>query len=98
MDQVLVHLFLAGNPQTTRETILPELQKLNLSPASLETITQNLQNPPFLDHLLSQLNQDFAVALLAQCEKVAKLDGVVTPEESAIIKMIANYFNLPINL
>ncbi|MDJ0579394.1 hypothetical protein [Crocosphaera sp.] len=98
MDQVLVHLFLAGNPQITQEKMLPELQTLNLSPASLESITQNLHNPPSLEHLLSQLNQDFAVALLAQCEKVAKLDGVITLEELAIIKIIANHFNLPINL
>ncbi|MEA5509940.1 hypothetical protein VB715_09200 [Crocosphaera sp. UHCC 0190] len=98
IDQVLVHLFLAGNPHKTREMILPELQTLNLSPASLETIAKNSNNPPSLDKLLSQLNQDFAIALLAQCEKVAKLDGVITLEELAIMKTIANHFNLQLTL
>ncbi len=98
MDQILVHLILAGNSSQTRETILPELQTLNLSPASLETISQNLDNPPSLDDLLLQLNQDFAIALMAQCEQVAKLDGVIMLEELAMLKKIANYFNLPVTL
>ncbi len=94
MDQILVHIIVAGNTGKTWKSILPELQSFNLSPASLETITQNAKFPPSLESLLAQLNQDFAITLLAQCEKVAQLDGVITPEEARIIETIANQFNL----
>ncbi|MBE9225147.1 EcsC family protein [Phormidium sp. LEGE 05292] len=94
MDQILIHVYLAGNPEKTWEEMLPELKTLNLSPASLEAIAANSNSPPSLESLLAQINSDFAVPLLAQCEKIAQLDGVITPEESQVIETINKKFNI----
>jgi len=59
----------------------PELQALNLSPTSLKAIANNIKSPQPLDTLLNQLNRDFAVPL-AQCYRIAKLDGKTTPVEA----------------
>ncbi|MEA5603793.1 hypothetical protein [Nostoc sp. UHCC 0252] len=88
MDQILVHVVLAGNPEKTRQQILLELQALNLSPASLEAISLNIESPVPLENLLNQINRDFAVPLLAQCHKIAQMDGVITPEETQVIDII----------
>ncbi|MBE9236432.1 hypothetical protein IQ227_10425 [Anabaena aphanizomenioides LEGE 00250] len=93
MDQILVHIVLAGNPDKSWENILPELKAANLSPASLDEIAAHIKSPPPLEQLLEQLNSDFAVALLAQCEKIANLDEVITPEEAQVIAAIRKRFN-----
>ena len=97
MDRILVHVVLAGNPGKTWEQILPQLQTLNLSPASLEVISANIKSPPSLDTLLSQINRDFAIPLLAQCEKIAQLDGITTSEEAKVIETITKKFGININ-
>ncbi|MBW4555529.1 MAG: hypothetical protein KME59_06265 [Trichormus sp. ATA11-4-KO1] len=74
MDQILVHMILASQPEKTWEEILPELQAANLSEESLAAIAQNIKSPQPLDELLKQLNPDFAVPLLARCEKIAQLN------------------------
>lgn len=94
MDQILVHLLLAGSPGKNLAQMLPELQSLHLSPAALEAITANPKALPPLEKLLEQLNRDFAVSLVAQCHKIAQADGVVTPQESRIIKMITQKLNI----
>ncbi len=96
MDQILVHLVLAGNPDKSWEDILPELKAANLSPASLDEIAAHIKSPPSLAQLLEQVNSDFTVALLAQCEKIANLDGVITPEEAQVIAAIRKKFNYPV--
>lgn len=88
MDQILVHLVIAGKPGKKLAQILPELQSLNLSPASLEAITANPRSLPSMENLLEQLNTDFAISLVAQCRKIAQADGVITPQEDRIIKTI----------
>ncbi|MCT7960845.1 EcsC family protein [Laspinema sp. D1] len=93
MDRIFVHLILAGNPDKTWEEILPELQTLNLSSVSLEAIGNNLQSPTPLETLLEQITSDFAIPLLAQCQKLAELDGIVTPEEAKVIETINQKFN-----
>ncbi|MBE9217602.1 hypothetical protein [Dolichospermum flos-aquae] len=93
MDQILVHLVLAGNPDKSWEDILPELKAANLSPASLDEIAAHIKSPPSLEQLLEQVNSDFAVALLAECEKIANLDGVITPQEAQVIAAIRKRFN-----
>ncbi len=90
MDQILVHVVLAGNAGKTWEMILPELQAANLSPASLDAIAANINSPPPLETLLEQIDGDFAIPLLAQCEKIAQLDRVITSAEAQIIEAIAN--------
>ncbi len=97
MDQILVHVVLAGNPGKTWEQILPELQTLNLSPASLERIAANIKSPPSLETLLNQINRDFGIPLLAQCDKIAQLDGVTTKEEEQVIETITKKFGINID-
>ncbi|MBD6615117.1 hypothetical protein FNW02_04425 [Komarekiella sp. 'clone 1'] len=94
MDQILVHMILASHPEKTWSEILPELKALNLSSASLDAIAQNIKSPQPLDTLISQLNRDFAIPLLAQCKKIAQLDNQTTPVEQQVIDAIAAKFNL----
>jgi uncharacterized protein (DUF697 family) len=93
MDQILVYVVLAGNPDKSWKDILPELQAANLSPASIDAITANIKSLPSLKTLLEQINSDFAVPLLAQCQKIAHLDGVITPAEAKVIDSINKKFN-----
>ncbi len=97
MDQILVHMILASHPEKTWKEILPELQALKLSPTSLDVIAQNIKSPKSLDILLNQLNRDFAMPLLAQCDKIAQLDHHTTPVEQEIIKAIASKFDIDTN-
>lgn len=94
MDQILIHIVLAGNPGKDWSKIMAELQAANLAPASLEAISNNIKSPPPLETLLAKINHDFAVPLLAQCQKIAQLDGVVTPEEAKVIEIITKKFDL----
>ncbi|BAZ29413.1 hypothetical protein NIES4074_18590 [Cylindrospermum sp. NIES-4074] len=94
MDQILVHMILASHPEKTWEEILPELQAINLSDNSLAAIAQNIKSPQPLDSLLNQLNRDFAIPVLAQCNKIAQLDNQITPLEQQIIAKIANKFEI----
>jgi len=94
MDQILVHVISAGNPDKSWEGILPELEVLNISPASLPVIKTNIKSPPSLDQLLAQLNRDFAMPLLAQCERVVQRDGVTTAEEAKVIQKISQKFEI----
>ena len=71
--------------------------KLNLSPASMEVIAANIESPPSLETLLNQINRDFAAPLLAQCYKIAQLDGVTTQEEAKVIETITKKFGIPLN-
>ncbi|MEH2089590.1 EcsC family protein [Nostoc sp.] len=97
MDQILVHMILASHPDKTLEEILPELQAVKLSPTSLDAIAQNIKSPKSLDILLNQLNRDFAIPLLVQCEKIAQLDNKTTALEQEIIAAIARKFNIDKN-
>ena len=94
MDQILIHMILASHPGKSWQQILPELEAANLSQTSLEVIEQNIVSPPTLETLLQQLNQDFSVMLLAQCQKIAEADGMITSEEESVIKTITQTFNL----
>jgi len=92
MDQILVHMILAGNPDKTWEDLLPELEPMNLSPASLEAISQNIHNPTPLEELLPKITPDFALPLMMQCQKMAELDGIVTPEEAHVLELLSQQF------
>ncbi|MEH2238287.1 EcsC family protein [Nostoc sp.] len=97
MDQILVHMILASHPNKTLSEILPDLQAVKLSPTSLDAIAQNIKSPKSLDILLNQLNRDFAIPLLAQCDKIAQLDNKTTPLEQQIIAAIARKFDIDRN-
>jgi uncharacterized protein (DUF697 family) len=87
MDQILMHVVAAAMPDRTWQEHLPDLEQVNLSPASLERLTQIEELRP-LDELLAQIDPDFAAPLLAQCEKIIQLDNVVTEPEEAILQRI----------
>lgn len=97
MDQILVHMILASHPEKTWEEIIPDLQALNLSPTALEAIATNIKSPQPLDTLLNQLNRDFAVPLLAQCYRMAQMDGGTTPESAKVMEAIATKFDIDLN-
>ncbi len=97
MDQILVHMVLASHPEKSWNQILPSLQALNLSPASLEVIAANIESPQPIDTLLNQLNRDYAMSLLALCYRIAQLDGTMTPAETKVVQSIAAEFNIDLN-
>ncbi len=94
MDQILVHMILASYPDKSWSDIVPELRSLNLTPASVDAIAADIVSPQPLDHLLNQLNPEFAMPVLAQCYRIARLDGVTTEAEARVMSAIANQFNL----
>jgi len=97
MDQILVHTIRASHPEETWEELLPQLQAINLSPASLKVIANDFKSPQLLATLLAQLNRDFAIPLLAQCYRIVEADGVQTPAETEVINAIARKFDLDLN-
>ena len=88
IDQILVHVILAGNQNRSKENVLTDLRAANLRPESIEAIAEYMDSPFPLEILLTNIKPKFALPLLVQCQKFAMLDGVVTPEESKIIEMI----------
>jgi len=97
MDQILVHMILASHPEKSWAEILPDLQELKLSPTCVEVISANIKAPQPLEALLNQLNRDFAVPLLAQCYRIAQLDGVTNPDEKQVMEAIATKFDIDLN-
>ena len=97
MDRILVHTILVGRPAKSWDELLPQLQAINMSPASLKVIADDFKSPQPLSTLLSQLNRDFAIPLLAQCYRIVEADGVATPAETEVINAIAHKFDLDLN-
>jgi uncharacterized protein (DUF697 family) len=94
MDQVLAHMILASHPEKSWDDILPNLQSLNFTPASLAAIAKNIQSPQPLGALLDQLDRDFAAPLLAQCYRITQLDQEVSAAEAEILQAIQEKFDL----
>nr|WP_238993844.1 EcsC family protein [Calothrix sp. PCC 6303] len=92
MDKILVHIVLASHPEKTWEEIVLSLQALNFSQSSLDAIPLEMKSPQSLELLLDQLNPDFAVPLLAQCQKIAQINGEITPTEQQVIDTITQRF------
>ncbi|MEL6249956.1 MAG: hypothetical protein AAFR15_18330, partial [Cyanobacteria bacterium J06627_15] len=86
MDQILIHLIAAADPDTPWHDRLAELEQSGLSPASLEALTDS-DLPPLAD-LLTRITPDFAAPLLSRCQQIAKQDGDLTPVETAILEQI----------
>jgi len=97
MDQILVHTILASYPDKNWQEILPELKALPMSPQSLKAIEKNLASPQPLDRLLEQLDRDFAVPLLAQCYRLAKLKGEISPAQRKVMDAIATSFDIDLD-
>ena len=90
-------MLLASHPKKSWSEILPDLQALNFDSTSLEVIATNIKSPQPLDTLLNQLTRDFAIPLLAQCYRVAQMDGVMTADETQLMEAIATKFKIDLN-
>ncbi|MGL6282438.1 MAG: restriction endonuclease, partial [Microcoleaceae cyanobacterium] len=91
-DQILVHVYLAGNPGKTWQSVSSELAYLALSPASLQVLETLPEITP-IEILLEQIQGDFAFALMAKCRAIAESDGVITPEEQQLLSLIQSKLN-----
>ena len=94
MDQILVHVIVAGHPDKTWHDLLPDLPEFKFSPASMEAIVACADDPPGLPELLEHITEEFAVPLFVQCQKLAEADGIVTPDEHRLLTVIAQTLNL----
>lgn len=89
VDQILVQIILDIYPGKNREQILADLQAVNLSHESLQTIAENIKSPQPLDELVKKLNSDFAVPLLARCREIAQRNPRLTSPLLARCREIA---------
>ncbi|MBE9112627.1 hypothetical protein IQ273_24860 [Nodosilinea sp. LEGE 07298] len=94
IDQILTHVVVAGYPDTDWEALLPQLEALNLSPASMNVIRREIDQPTDLEQLLNQLDDEFALFLLAQCERLVDFDGIVTAEEQQVLETILSVLSV----
>lgn len=92
IDQILVHVILAGNQGRSKENVLADLKAANLRPESIEAIAEYMNAPLPLEVLLKDIRPEYALSLFAQCQKFAMLDGIMTPEEAQVIEMIHQKF------
>jgi hypothetical protein len=81
-------VILAGNQGRSKENILTDLRSANLKSESINAIANHIDSPIPLDILLRDIKPEFALSLFVQCQKFAILDGVITPEESELLRMI----------
>jgi uncharacterized protein (DUF697 family) len=88
MDQILMHIIVAGDPGKTWGDLLSNLTHYQFSDASIEAIKATAESPPLLSTLLDQINPDFAASLIAQCQRLANADGILTTAESAALEQI----------
>lgn len=94
MDRILIHQILASRPDTSWADILPELKQLNFTTESLKAIESEIEHPVPLAELLTLLDRDFAYPLLAQCYRIAQIDGVITEKEQQVMEAIAHHFQI----
>lgn len=94
MDQILLHVVDSSNPNQSWQEVLPDLKHVGLSPVSLESLEEHKNALPPLETLLKQIDPDFAIPLMSQCQKIATMDGVITPEEKKILQQITETFQV----
>ncbi|MEM9090776.1 MAG: hypothetical protein AAGC93_18765 [Cyanobacteria bacterium P01_F01_bin.53] len=87
MDQIVVHVFIAGDESRTWENTRPVLDTLNLSAASVEKLSA-LSTLGALKSLLEDMDVYFAQSLLTQCKKIAQEDGILTDEETVVLELL----------
>ncbi len=92
IDQILVHVILAGNQGKSKESVVADLKAANLRPESINAIAEYMESPLPLELLLKDIKPEYALSLFVQCQKFAMLDGIMTPEEAQVIEMIHQKF------
>ncbi|NET47589.1 MAG: hypothetical protein F6K09_02455 [Merismopedia sp. SIO2A8] len=88
MDQIFAHVVRAGHPDKTWAELGPILEDLHFNPASIHLISRHLEDPTPIETLLSQVNPEFAIPLVAQCQKLAQADGITTPKEEELLELV----------
>ena len=79
-------------PEQNWSEILPIVKEI--SPASVETIAVNLEQPQNLSALLEELIFDFAPLTLERCHNIARSNGNLTLPEQEVLSQIAAKFDL----
>ena len=92
MDRIITHMVKVSYPQQDWAEILPQIRKI--SPSSVDTVAENLQQPQNLSVLLEQLLPEFAPTTLNRCYEIAKSTGKITSSEQEILSQIAIKFDL----
>jgi len=85
MDQLLAHAAVMAYPEEQWDDIPKALEQVALKPKSRQAIAEHLSSPEPLDQLLEQLEPDYALPLVAQCQRLAQADGDVTAEEQQLL-------------
>jgi uncharacterized protein (DUF697 family) len=94
VDQILAQMLLASYSDKTWQDIQPELQRLQLSDTSIDTIAASLRSPQPLEPLLDQLDPEFAAPLYAQCQRLKQVQRPVSAAEQVILTAIEQRFDL----
>lgn len=92
MDRIITHMVKVSYPKQDWAEILPKVKEI--SPSSVDTIAENLQQPQDLSVLLEQLLPEFAPTTLNRCYNIAKSTGEITLTEQEVLSQIATKFNL----
>ncbi|VEP15664.1 conserved hypothetical protein [Hyella patelloides LEGE 07179] len=92
MDRILAHMVRVSCPKQDWAEILPTIK--DISPSSVTTIAENLEQPQDLSILLEQLIPPFAPLTLNRCYDIAKSNGEITLEEQKVLSQIAIRFHL----
>jgi len=80
MDQILAQMILASDPDFSGSDLIPELEQAHLSSEAVKAIATYLEKPIPLENLLEQLPPDFAAPVFAQCQRIAQINGDITPQ------------------
>ena len=95
MDKILARMVLVSYPDKALSDILPALEII--APSSAKNMESHLENPESLEELLERLNPELGMSVLAQCYRIAKLDGVITVEERKVLEAIAQKFDIDLD-
>jgi uncharacterized protein (DUF697 family) len=91
MDELLVHIWLAGNPDKNLSELLIALSALNISSVLMEKL-KHPETLTSLDQLVDSLAKEYHSTILSKCKLVAEADGIITDAEQAIIDKLMQKF------
>lgn len=91
MDEVLLHVLRAGQPNKDISELKIDLSTLPISPEALSRLQEELESFTPLNDLLAKVDEEFAVVLIAQCDQVIHADDIVTLEEEQLLQQISGY-------
>ena len=95
MDRILAQMILVSHPDKAWSDIAPALQII--SPSAAKDMESHLENPEPLEELLERLEPELGMSVLAQCYRIASLDGVITTQERKFLEAIALKFDIDLD-